>query len=185
MTNGARSWRWRAFSNSAIDGAEGTDAFHWRGLEEKIWNVFAPNSAAFSAERSSEPAMEVWIPRCIRPSIVEDMPKRSSTTPNKVWKAFPEGAVKLNLRLLEVEEGEAAVPSVLIEGSRQSLRALASVINAVAEDEDCGYGISPTGPGNAYFSKKSRFGIYIHRLPCVNRRLSSKLPPSAVRGQSA
>jgi len=38
------------------------EAFHWRGLEEKIWNVLAPSSAALSAERSSDPAMEVWIP---------------------------------------------------------------------------------------------------------------------------
>jgi hypothetical protein len=38
------------------------EAFHCRGLEEKIWNVFAPSSTALSAARSSEPAMDVWIP---------------------------------------------------------------------------------------------------------------------------
>jgi hypothetical protein len=43
-------------------GALGTEGFHWRGLEEKIWNVFAPNSAAWRAERSIDPAMEVWRP---------------------------------------------------------------------------------------------------------------------------
>jgi hypothetical protein len=46
-----------------MDGALGTEAFHCRGLDEKIWNVFAPNSAALSAERSSDPAIEVWCPR--------------------------------------------------------------------------------------------------------------------------
>jgi len=30
-----------------------------RGLAEKIWNVFAPSSAALSAALSSEPAIDV------------------------------------------------------------------------------------------------------------------------------
>jgi hypothetical protein len=33
-----------------------------RGLAEKIWNEFAPNSVAFLAARSKEPAVEQWIP---------------------------------------------------------------------------------------------------------------------------
>jgi hypothetical protein len=33
-----------------------------RGLEEKIWKVLAPNSAAWSAAFSRDPAVEVWIP---------------------------------------------------------------------------------------------------------------------------
>ena len=40
-------------------GPLGVEAFHCRGLEEKIWNVFAPSSTAFNAARSSDPAMEV------------------------------------------------------------------------------------------------------------------------------
>ena len=84
---------------------------------------------------------------------------------------LPTRTIRLNVRLRELREGEEGVPDVLIEGSRKSLEALARVIQAVAADEDCGYGISPSGPGNAYFSKKSKFGIYIHRLPCVNEKL--------------
>jgi hypothetical protein len=38
------------------------DARHIRGLEEKIWNVFAPSAAAFNAAFSSDPAMDVWMP---------------------------------------------------------------------------------------------------------------------------
>src|SRR5271157_2696304 len=33
-----------------------------RGLEEKIWKVLAPNSAACSAACSRDPAVEVWMP---------------------------------------------------------------------------------------------------------------------------
>jgi hypothetical protein len=40
-------------------GKLGTDAFHCRGLDEKIWKVFAPSSAALSADRSRAPAIDV------------------------------------------------------------------------------------------------------------------------------
>jgi hypothetical protein len=43
-------------------GAGGA-ARHIRGLAEKIWNVFAPASAALSAAFSSDFEMEVWSPR--------------------------------------------------------------------------------------------------------------------------
>jgi hypothetical protein len=33
-----------------------------RGLEEKIWKVFAPRSWAFSAAFSSDPEIDVWMP---------------------------------------------------------------------------------------------------------------------------
>jgi hypothetical protein len=37
-------------------------ARHILGLAEKIWKVFAPNSAAFKAAFSRDPALDVWIP---------------------------------------------------------------------------------------------------------------------------
>jgi hypothetical protein len=38
------------------------DARHILGLAEKIWKVFALNSAAFNAAFSKDPALDVWIP---------------------------------------------------------------------------------------------------------------------------
>jgi hypothetical protein len=43
-------------------GALGTDAFHCRGLDEKICNVFAPISPALIADRSRPPAIDVCSP---------------------------------------------------------------------------------------------------------------------------
>src|SRR6185369_15030488 len=43
-------------------GMLGADAFHCRGLDEKIWNVLAPSSAALSADRSRAPAIDVCNP---------------------------------------------------------------------------------------------------------------------------
>jgi hypothetical protein len=36
-----------------------TEARHWRGLDEKIWNVLAPHFAAVIAASSSDLPMEV------------------------------------------------------------------------------------------------------------------------------
>src|ERR1700674_4736018 len=62
MVSGVRSCFSRARRSKSIPGLLGTDAFHWRGLDEKIWDVFAPSSAAWRADFSRDPAMEVWMP---------------------------------------------------------------------------------------------------------------------------
>ena len=68
IASGYRSCFSRAAWNSRIAGKLGTDAFHCRGLDENIWNVFAPNSAALSADLSSAPAIDVCNPiRTIHP----------------------------------------------------------------------------------------------------------------------
>src|SRR6478609_6666311 len=46
-----------------MSSAAGMEARHIRGLVEKIWNVFAPRSAALRAAFSRDWEMEVWIPR--------------------------------------------------------------------------------------------------------------------------
>ena len=107
----------------------------------------------------------------IRKNPTEWAPPVDEWNPDRILNQYPKGTVKLNLRLLERGGGEDG-PDVLIEGSKKSLQALARVILAVAADEDCGYGFSPKAAGNAHFSKKSELGIYIHRLPCMNKRLS-------------
>ena len=52
-----------------------------------------------------------------------------------------------------------------MEGSAATLKYLADLILAVVSDDDCGFQLDPR---NKAFSKLSEFGLYIHRLPCVN-----------------
>jgi hypothetical protein len=94
---------------------------------------------------------------------------KSSLGPDEVWAEFGRH-VKLSTRLLPAET-ELDVPSMVIEGNAASLKCLARVILAVAEDEDCGYGISPRGPGSSFFNKDAGLGIYLHRIPCVHKEI--------------
>jgi hypothetical protein len=97
--------------------------------------------------------------------------KRSSRTipPDEVWKLYEGQKVQLAVKVL-VEDKREGLPSILLEGDRTSLEWLADIILASAADErDCGSFVAPDGPGNIYFDKSSEFGIYIHRLPCLER----------------
>jgi hypothetical protein len=96
------------------------------------------------------------------------MPTPKSIDPWLASDKFPDGAIKLNTRILE-PDGENDVPYVLIEGDARSLEWLGQVFLTQAKDEDCGRQFAPRGPGSAFFNKrKAKLGIYIHRLPCVN-----------------
>jgi hypothetical protein len=58
---------------------------------------------------------------------------------------------------------------ILIEGNASTFRFLGELFNTVADDHsDCGTQFYPNGPASALFSEKSRFGLYLHRLPCLN-----------------
>jgi hypothetical protein len=90
--------------------------------------------------------------------------------PDKVWQLYDGLKVRLLVKTLPEEEG-AGVPSILLEGDRTSLEWLADFILASAADErDCGSFVGPDGPGNIFFDKKSEFGLYIHRLPCLESK---------------
>ena len=97
------------------------------------------------------------------------------TLPYEVWKQHSKRPVKLTIKILPCIQGEDGVPSVLIEGNRWSLECLGRVILAAAADEDCGYGVSVSGPGSSYFTKQSELGIYIHRLPCINGKFGGRM----------
>lgn len=95
--------------------------------------------------------------------------KRPSRTipPDEVWKLYDGQKVQLAVKVLPEKKREG-LPSILLEGDRTSLEWLADVILASAADErDCGSFVAPDGPGNIFFHKSSEFGIYIHRLPCL------------------
>jgi hypothetical protein len=60
---------------------------------------------------------------------------------------------------------------VFIEGKSIALEMLGKVIIAQSKFEnDCGLQISPKGAGNMFFKRSSTHGIYIHRLPCTDKK---------------
>jgi hypothetical protein len=63
---------------------------------------------------------------------------------------------------------------VLIEGKPRALEFLGEVLIAHARGPktDCHFSISPRGAGSRHFNKNSRFGVYIHRLPCKCRKIA-------------
>jgi hypothetical protein len=97
---------------------------------------------------------------------------KSRVTPSgKMRQLHDDRKVKLLVRALH-DEGAEGLPLILFEGNRASLNWLADFIRATAADyRDCGNFVSPDGPGNLYFNKKSEFGIYVHRLPCLEKKV--------------
>ena len=62
---------------------------------------------------------------------------------------------------------------VLIEGNKAAFLWLSDLFAAHAEfDKDCGFQIAPNGLGSAHFTKESKLGMYLHRLPCVEKKSS-------------
>lgn len=101
------------------------------------------------------------------------MPRKIATKsgykrPDDVSEEFPDGAIRLFTKLLPAtEDGEAE--RVWIEGDRLSLEYLGKMILAQAAFPlDCHYAISPKTAGRAFFGGRSKVGIVIHRLPCMN-----------------
>lgn len=76
------------------------------------------------------------------------------------------GEVQLCTRILKSKEGEG-VNLLLIEGDSATLRYLGELLLAAAEEEDCGFSISPSGPGQVFFAAGAEMGLYIHRTPCA------------------
>jgi hypothetical protein len=64
---------------------------------------------------------------------------------------------------LKIDEvSDEGYRSVLIEGNKTALNFLAELLQAVAAAKDCGFEISPNGPGNLFFAPDSKFGVYLH-----------------------
>jgi hypothetical protein len=58
--------------------------------------------------------------------------------------------------------------TILIEGDAAALGFLGQFIlaHSRAEKGDCHNGLHPKGAGNAWFTKNSTLGFYLHKLPC-------------------
>jgi hypothetical protein len=89
-------------------------------------------------------------------------------TPNQVCVRASQRNVKLTVKQLPEDKSY-----VLIEGDKAAFQFLSNLFAAHAEDEDCGFQIAPNGPGNAFFKKGSKLGLYLHRLPCLEKNISS------------
>jgi len=102
--------------------------------------------------------------------------KRASRSmfPDDVSKLYKKRKVSLMVKVLP-EKNREGRPSILLEGNQASLEWLADSILAHARDmRDCGFFFGPGGPGNLFFNKKSEFGLYIHRLPCLEEAASRR-----------
>lgn len=110
---------------------------------------------------------------------VKRLPSQSrvsrSILPDDVSKLYKRRKVSLTVKVLPEKKREG-LPSILLEGNRASLEWLADSILAQASYKgDCGFFFGPDGPGNTFFNKKdSEFGLYIHRLPCLEEAASKR-----------
>ena len=86
------------------------------------------------------------------------------TSPDSVCVAYGRRPVDLCIKKLDRD-------MILIEGTRRALEFLARRLTAQATfKKDCGFQIGPRSAGRKLFDRRSKFGIYIHRLPCSKGR---------------
>jgi hypothetical protein len=80
------------------------------------------------------------------------------------------GSRYIRLTIKPLQEDESYV---LIEGDQTAFCFLSDLFAAHAEfEKDCGFEIARKGRGNALFSKGSKLGLHLHRLPCVEKKKS-------------
>lgn len=85
-------------------------------------------------------------------------------SPDEVCVAYADRDVRITCRLME--------SLVLLEGTKEALEFLGSLLLAQARDErSCKKSLEPNGAGSIFFSEESNLGIYIHRLPCEHGKI--------------
>jgi hypothetical protein len=82
-----------------------------------------------------------------------------------------EGKVPTKKRLtIQTFKDNSGLDYILIEGESQALEFLGKVIIAQAKfKRHCDFDMGPKSAGCAFFKKNSTHGIYVHRLPCLNK----------------
>jgi hypothetical protein len=76
---------------------------------------------------------------------------------NDVFKEYLNKQVQLNIRVLEDEV-------VLVQGNKESLKLLGTLLLTLAESDEEKIQISPRGAGSTFFDKGSKLGIYINKI---------------------
>jgi len=80
------------------------------------------------------------------------------------------GMLKVTLLPADKDAGDF----VLLEGNKAAYEYLGRLFLAHAKAQGCGFQISPNGAGSALFKKGSTLGLYLHRLPCNEKRRRSR-----------
>ncbi len=71
---------------------------------------------------------------------------------------------------IQTFKGEDKLEWILIEGEGQALEFLGKVLIAQAKfKKDCAFHLSPKSAGCAFFKENSTHGLYIRRIPCLDR----------------
>ena len=84
-------------------------------------------------------------------------------TPDKVCSIYADKGVR-------IRTGRIPGGLVLFEGDAEALEFVGKLFLAQARDQNsCADHLSPRGAGSALFTKNSSVGIYIHRLPCLEK----------------
>jgi len=96
------------------------------------------------------------------------MPKAKELTTNDVVKLWSKRTKRPKLTIAKLDRD-----TVLIEGSADALEFLGQFVlaHSRADSDDCHNGLSPKGAGNAWFTKESTLGLYLHRLPCPEHKV--------------
>lgn len=101
---------------------------------------------------------------------------RSELRPDDIIGNLPEMPADLRLEQRREFIDDVALDTFLIQGSPETLLALAALLIAQAQSksEDCGFQIMQDdfGKPNLFESGQS-WEVYIHRLPCVNHRFQN------------
>ena len=75
---------------------------------------------------------------------------------------------EVKIRISKIKDDQNLI---LIEGKKEELEFLGQLLISQANfEKDCGFCISPKGAGSSLFANNSNLGVYIHRLPCLDRK---------------
>ncbi len=98
---------------------------------------------------------------------------RREIRPDDVFSNLPQLPLDLKLEYKREEIDDIPLDSFLIEGSQESLLAMAALLIAQAQSksDDCGYQVAQflTFGKPKLFQPTRSWELYIHRLPCSNR----------------
>ena len=90
--------------------------------------------------------------------------------PDTVCARYGAAKGKKKLTVQTYRENETGADMVLIEGEAEALEFLGSVLRAQAKfKRDCSFFLGPRTAGYGFFTRESSHGIYIHRLPCIDK----------------
>ena len=91
-------------------------------------------------------------------------------SPDKLCAYCADRGIKVTVQKMEGDDNW-----ILIEGDAEALAFLGYLLIAQSSFQmDCGFQLSPKGAGRALFNRKSDTGIYIHKLPCLEKETRNK-----------